>query len=177
MRSQLSWLDLEEGDRTLTKSEKCYGENFTMVRRINLMGKGGFEKRPPWWVGIWAETWGIYRRKIWMYGGEDFGQWETQVSRPQGRRVLGQNLPFGYLPYSHPWRWCTACKHLCFSSWGRGSVVQWSQDLSCAQGFALASPSSWAASPVKWSGHLHPCPMLNKMNMKSLSKWKCTWGG
>lgn len=31
------------------KSEKCYGEKFTYaVRRINLMGKGGFEKRPPW---------------------------------------------------------------------------------------------------------------------------------
>lgn len=155
-----------------------------MVRRINLMGKGGFEKRPPWWVGIWAEGYigGIYIPEGYIGGrsgcmGERISDSEKLVSRPHGRRVFGQNLPFGYLPCSHPWRWFRASKHLCFLSWGRGSVVQRSQDLSCAQGFALAIPSPWAASPLKPSGHLHPCPMLNKMNMKSLSKRKCTWGG
>lgn len=33
--------------------------------------------------------------------GERISDSEKLMSRPQGRRVLGQNLPFGYLPHSH----------------------------------------------------------------------------
>jgi len=59
--------------------------------RKDLPGELAFEQRPEGYIG---------GRSGCM--GERISDSEKLVSRPHGRRVFGQNLPFGYLPCSHP---------------------------------------------------------------------------
>lgn len=54
----------------------------------------GGKKGPHWWAGVGAETRGMCRMRPGCMGERTAGSWEHQVQRLQGRRVLGQNLPF-----------------------------------------------------------------------------------
>lgn len=153
-----------------------------MVRRINLMGKGGFEKRPPWWVGIWAETWGIYRRKIWMYGGEDFGQWETRVKASREESLWPE--PSIWIPSLQPPLTLVQSQQaplfLILRERKYGAEVTGPQ---LCSGIRSWHSISLSRLTFKASGHLHPCPMLNKMivwrsrqRLKLPHKPRSTWG-
>lgn len=60
----------------------------------------GLGNKRLYWSGIRAETRKMCSRRPECRGERISSSWEYQVQRPQGRRVLGQNLPFETVPGS-----------------------------------------------------------------------------